>query len=71
MKDNPSFEEEIVLPLLAYPDYNATFIVHTDASQDGLGAVLYQKQNGSTRVIAYASRTLTPSERNCLASWNS
>ena len=51
-------------PLLAYPDYNAPFIVHTDASQDGLGAVLYRKQNGCTRVIAYASRTLTPSERN-------
>ena len=51
-------------PLLAYPDYNAPFIVHTDASQDGLGAVLYQEQNGSTRVITYASRTLTSSERN-------
>ena len=51
-------------PLLAYPDYNAPFIVHTDASQDGLGAVLYQKQNGCTRVIANACRTLTPSERN-------
>jgi len=51
-------------PLLAYSDYNAPFVVHTDASQDGLGAVLYQEQNGSTRVIAYASRTLTPSERN-------
>ena len=51
-------------PVLAYPDYDAAFIVHTDASQDGLGAVLYQEQNGSTRVIAYASRTLTPSERN-------
>lgn len=51
-------------PLLAYPDYNAPFIVHTDASQDGLSAGLYQEQNGSTRVIAYASRTLTPSECN-------
>ena len=60
-------------PLLAYPDYNAPFIVHTDASQDGLSAVLYQEQNGSTQVIAYASRTLT---RNatiiCIqAHWNS
>lgn len=32
--------------------------------QEGLGAFLYQEQNGCTRVIAYASRTLTPSERN-------
>ena len=51
-------------PLLAYPDYNAPFIVHTDASQDGLGAVLYQKQNSTIRVVAYASRTLTPPEQN-------
>ena len=27
-------------------------------------SVLYQKQNGITRIIAYASRTLTPSEQN-------
>ena len=29
-----------------------------------MGAFLYQEQNGCTRVIAYASWTLTPSERN-------
>ena len=51
-------------PIFAYPEYDAPFIVHTDASQEGLGAVLYQEQQGTIRVIAYASRTLTPAEKN-------
>ncbi|CAB3993128.1 Retrovirus-related Pol poly from transposon [Paramuricea clavata] len=51
-------------PIPAYPQYNDPFLVHTDASQDGLGAVLYQRQAGILRVIAYASRTLTPAEKN-------
>ncbi|CAB3997934.1 Hypothetical predicted protein [Paramuricea clavata] len=51
-------------PILAYPQYNDPFLVHTDASQDGLVAVLYQRQPGILRVIAYASRTLTPAEKN-------
>ena len=38
------------------------FVLHTDSSSEGLGAVLYQKQNGKLRVIAYASRSVSKSE---------
>ena len=50
--------------MLAYADFKAPFILHTDASGEGLGAVLYQVQEGKQRVIAYASRSLSKSERN-------
>ncbi|CAB4027286.1 Hypothetical predicted protein [Paramuricea clavata] len=51
--------------ILAYPDYNNTpFVVNIDASQHGLGMVLYQEQEGTLRAIAYVARTLTPAERN-------
>ena len=50
--------------VIAYPDFEQPFIVHTDASQEGLGAALYQVQDGRTRIISLASRTLTPAERN-------
>ena len=51
-------------PILAYADFKTPFILHTDASSEGLEAVLYQYQNNQRRVIAYASRSLSPSERN-------
>ena len=51
-------------PVLAYVDFKSPFILHTDAGTDGLGEVLYQDQDGQRRVIAYASRSLCPSERN-------
>jgi transposase InsO family protein len=50
--------------ILAYPDYNEPFVLHTDASQEGLGAVLYQEQNSEMRVIGYGSRSLTSAEKN-------
>ena len=51
-------------PVLAYPDITVKFELHVDASTKGLGAVLYQNQDDKKRVIAYASRALTRSEKN-------
>ena len=51
-------------PVLAYPDFAEKFILTTDASGVGIGAVLSQIQNGQERVVAYASRTLNKAERN-------
>jgi len=41
-------------PVLGYPNYNLPFVLQTDASGSGLGAVLAQ--------VAYASRGLSPAE---------
>ncbi|GJW76894.1 reverse transcriptase domain-containing protein [Tanacetum coccineum] len=47
-------------PILALPEGNDDFVVYCDASHQGLGAVLMQKD----KVIAYASRQLKPHEKN-------
>ena len=55
-------------PILAYAEYGKPFQLQTDASDLGLGAVLYQiNGSGPQRVIAYASHSLSNTERNYLA----
>ena len=51
-------------PILAYPDFSKSFYIHTDASQKGLGAILFQdNEKKIPQVIAYASRSLVGPEK--------
>ena len=62
-------------PVLQTPDFSKRFIVQTDASDRGVGAVLSQEsENGGDRPVAYFSRKLLPREekystieKECLA----
>lgn len=50
--------------ILQYPDFSKSFIVETDASGKGLGAVLEQEYtDGHLHPVAYASRSLLKHER--------
>ena len=62
-------------PILASPDFNCQFLLQTDASDRGIGAVLSQvDDNGIERPVAYYSKNLLPREerysmieKECLA----
>ena len=51
-------------PILSFPDFNLPFLVDTDASNSGLGAVLSQVGlDNVERPVYFASRTLNRAER--------
>ena len=51
-------------PVLRLPDPEKTFVLRTDASDYGIGAVLMQEHEGKLFPICYASRKLSDAERN-------
>ena len=52
-------------PVLMLPDLSKQFILRTDASDCGLGAMLLQEdQEGNKRPVAYASKKLLDRERH-------
>jgi hypothetical protein len=55
-------------PILQYPDFSREFVLTTDASNQGLGAVLSQGPIGKDLPIAYASHRLNSAESHCTTS---
>ena len=51
-------------PVLRLPDLDREFVLQTDASDVGIGAVLMQRYDGTLFPVSYASRKLLPRERN-------
>ena len=57
-------QKTITAPVIAFPRDEDTFILDCDASNEAIGAVLSQIQDGHERVIAYASRLYSKAEAN-------
>lgn len=54
----------IEAPVLSYPDPSSPYLLDTDASAEGLGAILSQVKGGVEHVVAYNSAKFTGPERN-------
>ena len=53
------------VPVLVFPNFEKPFLLETDASKEGLGVVLSQKQSDRWyHPIAFGSHSLTPAEKN-------
>ena len=53
------------VPILVFPDFDKPFLLKTDASKEGLGAVLSRKQgDGCYHPVTFSSHSLTMSEKN-------
>lgn len=50
--------------VLAHANFSLPFILEIDASYSGLGAVLFQEQEGRFRPVTFTSCELRPTERN-------
>lgn len=53
----------VTAPILSCPDYSKEFVIQTDASGYGIGAVLVQPHEEGDKVVCYLSRSLTKQEK--------
>jgi hypothetical protein len=60
LKDTVTME-----PVLTFFDTSKPTKISTDASKDGLGAVLLQMNGDKWQPVAYASRSMTETEQRC------
>lgn len=51
-------------PVLAITNPKLPYVLHVDASREGLGGVLYQDEGEGLRPVAFVSRSLSQTEKN-------